>query len=253
MARLIGGNQQTLQENYALSNDLRAIVVDHITDHPDMYNFETMPRISGYSLGNSVQAYILKMSKNGTWADHMAIQAMANLGYHININENDRIYSFEPENNNIEIGEDETLNLQYVNNNHFRALVRSSESNEVGIDSSAIYDNELHVGIFSRSPSLNELEQAPALKMSNKVSKWDVVSNFAKKTIKSIFSSSKKKIIPIDDEGSETNIIPCVEENISIIVDLASNITISEPVISTTLPIATISIIGVEQQSFLFG
>jgi hypothetical protein len=253
MARLIGGNQQTLQENYELSSSLRDRVVDHIIYHPHMYNFETIPRISGYSLGNSVQAYILKMSKNGTWADHMAIQAMANLGYHINIHDNGRIHPFVPGNNNIEIGEGEALNLQYVNNNHFRALVRYSESNEVGmIDNSTINNNELHVGIFSRSPSLNELEQDPALKMSNKVSKWDVVSNFAKKTIKSIFSSGKKKIIPIDDEGSETNIIPCVEENISIIVDLASNITISEPVISNTLPIATISIIGVEQSS-LFG
>ncbi len=101
--------------------EIRRMVIDHLLENPDMYNFEVLEQKIDETQRESIERYIDSMSREGTWADHMAIQAMANLGYRINIFGEEQNIVINPSNYNIAI-QLPSINIQYVSDNHFRSL-----------------------------------------------------------------------------------------------------------------------------------
>jgi hypothetical protein len=93
---------------------IREMAIDHILQNPNMYNWEVTER------RDDIERYIDSLSNLGTWEDRFIIQAVANLGYSINIFSRGENIVINPSHSSIAI--ELSVNIEYVNDSHFRPL-----------------------------------------------------------------------------------------------------------------------------------
>ncbi len=101
-------------------NEIRGMAVNHILQHLDMYNLEVIERRADEEVEYAIGRYIDSMSMERTWADHLIMQAVANLGYSINIFSRGQNIVINPSDSSIVI--QLSVNIEHVNDNHFRFL-----------------------------------------------------------------------------------------------------------------------------------
>jgi hypothetical protein len=109
--------------------DTRQLIVGYLSNNPMLIDDMSAKDLIKISYGISLEKYIEKMLKNYTWGSAIEIKAFADL---FNINVNVYMYTINrdlelfssPSNKNIidfhaKNGGNRTINLVYLNNNHY--------------------------------------------------------------------------------------------------------------------------------------
>lgn len=102
-------------------HEIRERTVNHIRNHLELYS--NFLRYDGTDEGllNEIERYINNMNRPGTWADNIAIQALADSGFTIHIFEDGIISRIGPSNPNTII--EQVINIEYIDGNHFRSAI----------------------------------------------------------------------------------------------------------------------------------